>query len=55
MKDIELLEPPKHWRQIEKRGDAVKWRKVQKEHIDKLMKLGVFEVVKLEDVKKLNK
>ena len=42
---------PKHWRQIAGRPDAEKWRKAQEEHIEKLVKLGVFEVVSLKKLK----
>ena len=35
---IEVLDPPSHWRQIGARTDAAKWVQAQKNHIEKIKK-----------------
>ena len=48
---IEVLDPPSHWRQIGARTDAAKWVQAQKNHIEKIKKLGTFEVISLAKLK----
>ena len=53
--EIKKLEPPAHWREIKARSDSTKWITAQREHIEKLKKLKVFEVTTRAAVKKLGK